>query len=308
MYFDVSDWSRIELTGEERLSFLQSFCTNDLRALHPGQMCEAFLPNVKGRIVGHVLIVGEPERLMLISVPGTEAAISEHLEKYLLGSDTTIRGVSQATRMLCVRDETILSNNEVPVPDDGQAICFATADGITLTSVHVPVMTARSVFIYGPAAGIASLEETLRGCSATCGTAEQFHVQRIEAGFPFVGIDINEEMLVQEAARTPQAVSFEKGCYLGQEPIARLDAMGHTNKELRGFWIQAAKIASGATVLVDGQNVGKLTSSAAREDGTSVALGVIRTRHASPGTQVQVTTNNEEVQAQVFWPHLDSGA
>ncbi|MCA9000002.1 MAG: hypothetical protein KDA80_23600, partial [Planctomycetaceae bacterium] len=89
--FDLSEWSQITITGDERREFLHNFCTNDIKRLQPGQGCEAFVPDIRGRILGHVLVFATDSSLRLVAVPGSADAIAPHLRKYLLGNDAEVQ-------------------------------------------------------------------------------------------------------------------------------------------------------------------------------------------------------------------------
>ena len=110
---------------------------------------------------------------------------------------------------------------------------------------------------------------------------------RVSLGLPVVGVDLTDKNIVQEAARTASAVSFTKGCYLGQEPIARLDAMGHTNKELRVLTFDGnAAVRPGDAVTFEGAAAGQVTS-VASQGGRTVALAILKTIANGEGTLVQ---------------------
>jgi len=102
------------------------------------------------------------------------------------------------------------------------------------------------------------------------------------------------------------AISFTKGCYLGQEPIARIDALGHVNRELRGLRLSEGPVPdpdSAVTAGDDDKEIGRITSSAlSYADGRPVALAYLRTRCTQPGTKVHVQTSAGRVEASVFWP------
>ncbi len=138
------------------------------------------------------------------------------------------------------------------------------------------------------------------------GTAA-FDALRTEAGFPLYGIDITDANLAQEVNRTAQAISFTKGCYLGQEPIARIDAMGHVNQQLRGIRLSAGPVpAAGTEVLTtdgDPRKIGQITS-AAMSYGTNlpVALGYLKRNYDSPGLEVGVASSAATIRGEVFWP------
>jgi folate-binding protein YgfZ len=142
----------------------------------------------------------------------------------------------------------------------------------------------------------AAVESTLYGLLAVgCarGTADEFEARRIEAGFPYYGADITEDNLAQEVARTKQCISFTKGCYLGQEPIARLDAMGHTNRELRRIRFRpGVSVVRGSRLLAaeSDDEAGEITSVAPLLDsvGQTTCLGYLKTRFHRPDTQVRI--------------------
>jgi folate-binding protein YgfZ len=129
---------------------------------------------------------------------------------------------------------------------------------------------------------------------------------RIEAGLPIYGVDLTDENLAQEAARTGDVISFTKGCYLGQEPIARIDAMGHVNRELRSLRISGDSIPSpGARVFSDAAGsaaAGTVTSAAFSFGSNSpVAMALLRSSAAKPGTPVFVEVDGSLTPATVFW-------
>ena len=118
-----------------------------------------------------------------------------------------------------------------------------------------------------------------------------FEVLRIEAGTPVFGKDITEKNLPQEIGRDARAINFVKGCYLGQETVARLDALGHVNQILRGLVFEPGSACppSGATLEDGDKRVGVVTSSAfSPTRNATVALGMVRTSHAEPGTKVTI--------------------
>jgi hypothetical protein len=132
---------------------------------------------------------------------------------------------------------------------------------------------------------------------------EAFQSLRMESTFPLYGVDITTDNLAQEVGRTSECISFTKGCYLGQEPIARIDAMGHVNRELRGLYIDSkTPPVAGANILdEDDKTVGQVTSAAhslGEED--AIALGYVRRSHLATGTNVRIEMADGPVAAQVF--------
>ncbi|MCA8991664.1 MAG: hypothetical protein KDA88_06780 [Planctomycetaceae bacterium] len=95
--FPLRDWTILSITGPDRHSFLHCFCTNDIKGMAADSVCEAFITNVKGRILAHVLVLNEPEQLTLLAAPGLADALLKHLQIYLIGLDAELRDVSAST-------------------------------------------------------------------------------------------------------------------------------------------------------------------------------------------------------------------
>ncbi|MCA9021592.1 MAG: aminomethyltransferase family protein, partial [Planctomycetaceae bacterium] len=135
---------------------------------------------------------------------------------------------------------------------------------------------------------------------------QTFDALRIESLYPIYGVDLTDANLAQEASRTAQSISFKKGCYLGQEPIARIDALGHVNKEIRSIGLEGSWVPPvGATVFVLGddgpEEAGTITSSA-RSFGKypAVAMAVLRKNAYEPGTAVEVVAEDQKANGTVF--------
>jgi len=140
------------------------------------------------------------------------------------------------------------------------------------------------VQIAGPDAN--AVVEALLAAGAVRCESSAVESARLEAGVPLFGLDITSENLPQEVARDKQAVSFTKGCYLGQETVARIDAIGHVNRLLVGLKFDRPQVpASGTAILVGDQTVGHVTSAAwSPRLSAPLALAYIRRNHAKPGS------------------------
>lgn len=303
-YFRLDNWTHITLTGPDRKSFLHSFCTNDINRLADGDVVEAFVPDIKGRILGHMFVISLPDALHLIAVPGAGERLVPHLTKYLLGVEVDISDVTDQSAIYCIvanegqqslpELENLALNAAKQLEENGQALFAARVDLTNLSST----------LLVGSKMEESNLSTHLEQNGVRQGTSQLFEQLRIEAGFPFAGRDVTDANIAQEAARSDRTISFTKGCYLGQEPIARLDAMGHTNKELRGLIIQGAVTSSNAVIIADEKEVGQISSYVVRDDGTTVALAVIRGKFAEPGQSLAVVTEDATLPAEVFWPNL----
>lgn len=298
-YIQLADWSFIKITGLDRKSFLHSFCTNNINQLSPGTGCEAFVTTIQGKILAHILVFATEDELQLIGVPGTAEAVVPHLQKYLLGLEAEIVDCSAEQTILCCWGEGLetvfgsLPENtygHINLPD------------LNVNVARVSLTRDKSCLVVGSKDSVAQTIASLS--DAKVASKDTFEFERIAAGFPYHGIDISDANIAQEAARGEQAISFEKGCYLGQEPIARLDAMGHTNKELRGLSVTQETTDLRGSILTDGdKEVGRVTSFAT-QNGNTVALAMVRAISAKPGHTVQIKQNGATLEATVFWPTL----
>jgi folate-binding protein YgfZ len=175
--------------------------------------------------------------------------------------------------------------------------------GYRLFVRRVDLLGAPGYLLSVPRQGLVELWQTLRSAGVSPGGSAAFHALRIEARMPLYGKDISDDNLAQEVGRTQQAISFKKGCYLGQEPIARLDALGHVNRELCGLRIESEHVPPPGTVVsADGQNeIGRITSSAlSYADHRAVALAYLRAGHTRPGTAVRLQLTDATVVGTVF--------
>jgi len=308
--FDFSDRTLVELTGADRVRFLHSFCTNDVKRLTAGQGCEAFVTNVKGRVVGHVWIAVADSAVWLDADPGSAQRLVPHLERYVINEDVAIADRSADW------GELLLTGPETADHLTRLGIDVARLANLDHCGCELLGTSARiGRFDVGPHRGytvvtrrdrLADCWNRLRELGVHPAGSAVWTALRIEAGLPISGVDITDDNLVQEVGRTQTAVSFTKGCYLGQEPIARLDAMGHVNRELRSLRLAGDAVPlSGARVFADATAshvVGTVTSAAfSCASNSPVAMALLRSNASARGTQVFVENSENTVAATVFW-------
>lgn len=297
--FDLHDRVQIELRGSDRLAFLNNFCTNNVLSLQPGTGCEAFLTNVKGRILGHVIVSADEDAVWLDSVPGSSEVITAHLDRYLITEDVQILDRTSEMGPLCMAGTGSFEWLSRHAPLEELPVWGQTATAIG----GVSLIVRRVGFVCQPAFQLVvrhaereQLLAMLNDEKIRSGNAQEFDALRIAAGFPHYGRDLSEENLAQEAARNEQAISFTKGCYLGQEPIARLDALGHTNRELRRLTLSSGPVPAAGVVVTSAEGVeaGRITSAAVHPaKAAPVALAMLKTAYTKPGTTLLVTSPND---------------
>ena len=277
----LADWSSVTLRGADRQAFLSNFCTNDVKRLAPGEHCEAFITNVKGKIIGHGLVHCRVSELVFVSVPAQAPKIIAHLERYIIREDVQLRDTTAERKYLLIaggesagaglNGETWIRWRLLHVPFCG--LLEATPDRLSL------------------------VQQELNASGATSCGGEVFDALRIESGTPLFGVDFDEENLPQEVGRDELAISFTKGCYLGQETVARIDALGHVNQRLVGVRFAGPKVPEAKSKLThEGTPAGHVTSAAYSPQLSSpLALAMVRRQSLAPGSQLESATGPCEV-------------
>jgi len=300
-YVDLSGRTLLEVTGGDRTTFLHNMCTNDIRALRQGEGCETFLTNVQGKILGFVDVYCAPESLVLDTVPDQSEKLLAHLDRYIIREQVELKDRTAEWGELLLAGAQAADvlgklSGELP-PDSPLAHRPIALDGLDVYICRVPWVGEHGFVLRGPAASVEQLQEKLTSVGATRVGNEPFESARIEAGTPLYGRDISDANLPQEVGRDDLAISFTSGCYLGQETVARIDALGHVNKMLCGLQFSADQPPEPGTALVAGEKqVGQVTSAAySPRLRTPLALAYLRRGHYEPGTHLQSTAGDAEV-------------
>jgi hypothetical protein len=300
---DFGQRTLIEIAGDDRAKFLHNLCTNEIRKLPPGAGCETFLTNVQGKIVAHVLVFSGPDSLTLETVPGQAEKILAHLDRYLIREKVELRDRSLDWSQWLLagpKSEPMLASL---VEGDRPLELWASRK----SQIGPHEVWLRRVDIAGPTGFLLDCRrdeaETLGQILVQAGARrvgmQAFEARRIESGFPFYGADISDKNLPQELARDDRAISFTKGCYLGQETVARIDALGHVNQTLAGVRFDGgAAVPIGLELTADGAIVGRVTS-AAYSPGlhAPLALAFVRRGSNQPGTRLDSALGRAEVVA-----------
>lgn len=307
--FDVSDRTQFELRGADRVKFLHNFCTQDIKALPVGQGCEAFVCNAMGRVLGYIAVFAAEDGLWIETVPGVEAALLAHFDKYLIREDVELHGRTAELGELWLAGPQVPDHLSALTPgfagDDAPLLSQQTFEwgGQPMRLRRIDWLGSAGWLISGSQEAIKRLQTALVERGVIAGSAEVLESLRIEAGFPTYGKDLTADNLSQEAARTERSISFKKGCYLGQEPVARLDALGHTNKELRRLRWEGTAVPAPGTPITDpdsGQPAGLITSAAPVYDAQPpaiVAIAMVKTKWNSPGAPVKLAADPPAIAA-----------
>lgn len=283
--FVISDLIRIRLTGADRMKFLHNFCTANVKAMATGDVLEAFLTDVKARILGHGYVAASADCVELWMLPGNADAVANHLQKYVIVEDVNVQIVESTAALAMAGPDSIRFYSEW---QDAGAVSTASC---VQTESHAMI----SIEWNGQPLVLISLMphqqpieawQTLQAVGAIPAGQLAFETLRISERFPRIDVDLSNSNMAPEAGRNETAICYSKGCYLGQEPIARLDAMGHVNRQLYCGTIQPY----GDQNPEDGKKWPLVTSQSAVSDELIYALAVLPVKSVSAGSPVVCQT------------------
>jgi folate-binding protein YgfZ len=301
--YPLPAWTRIAIIGADRQSFINNFCTNNIRTLAIGSGLEAFITDIKGHALGHGWFWALENELLFVTVPGQGGAMVAHWDRYLIRERVEIEDRTENTASWCLAGkeaEQVLTRFGNPPTTAMQAATLQIA-GRPVLAARVPWLTQPAWLLSGDATFKPLVEDALLAAGANLATTADWNAARIAARLPLYGQDIKTENLPQELARDKLAISFTKGCYLGQEPIARLDALGHVNKlfvGLRAIPPITAEVTLPLELTADGKTIGRITSlaiNAVSAPGVPTALGIVRRAQAKAGTMMESIVGPFEV-------------
>lgn len=301
-FFDRSRHGKLELTGDEALFFLHNLCTNEIKKLAVGAGCEAFLANAKARALAHVFVYrlpGEkPQVLWLDTGADMGARVLQHLDRHLISEQVELadRTAEYGQLHLCGPQARAVLESVLGGPVDLGELHHEQRAVAGVGTVQVrrhDLLNLPGYDLVCPAGEAAALAQALQAAGAVPGSEETYEILRVEAGVPVYGVDMDENRFVVEVGRTPQAICYTKGCYLGQEPIVMARDRGHVNRAFLGLTLaDGGPPARGAKVFRGAEEAGQVTSAAySPRLGQAVALAYLRRGSWEPGTAVEVESD-----------------
>jgi folate-binding protein YgfZ len=281
---DRSDRGKLALTGGDAKGFLQGQVSNDVESLTPGTGCYAAFLTPKGKMLGDLRILDTANELLLDTERPALQGLFNMIRRFSIGYDVQLHKRTLERGLLSVigPEATLVGGTE-------QLAASPEHTHVETSVERVPVRAIRTdvgVDLLCDAAATERLEAALRQAGVPRveeATAERL---RVELGRPRYGIDLDDTVIPQEAGLNERAVSFTKGCYVGQETVARLYYRGKPNRHLRGVRLSATA-QSGDPVQSGEREVGRLTSVVESPRFGWIALALIR-REAPPGSAVTV--------------------
>ena len=272
---DRSDRGKLRFGGSEAAAFLQGQVTNDVEGLAEGRGCYAALLDHKGKLRADLRLLRGRDWIWADTEQAGLGALLQTARMYSLGRDVTHEDLSTSWTILSLIGPEARERLEPAPPEEEHA--FVEGEHGLHVATHV------GVDVICPAADADAVAEAL-GVEAV--SKEAAECLRIEAGRPRHGVDMDGETIPQEAGLNERAVSFEKGCYVGQETVARLHYKGKPNRHLRGLRL-TEPADTGAPVTLDGKQVASVGSACVSPALGPIALAIVR-REAAAGATVLV--------------------
>ncbi len=286
----LSERTVLAVSGPQRSKFLHNLLSNDVEGRKPGQGALASFMDAKGHLLVLLrVLVCESE--ILLEMPRERlAAVEALLLHYKVGTPVRFAARSVAIHALLGSGaaETLAAAG-AGVPEGGpQSHLAAEIAGQSVRIVCATDLPAGALVIHVAPEGSEAVAAALRAAGATDLDRANFDALRIEEGRPLYGVDVAEDNLLHETGLLHEYHSAAKGCYVGQEVVARLEARGgNVNRLLRGLTL-AAPATAGAAIWAAGQEVGRITSAAVSGRRGPIAMGYVHRKHAAPGTAVEV--------------------
>ena len=278
MLLDLSDRAKFKVTGKDRVRFLNGQLTNDIVGLHSGSAIYACALTAKGKLCADLFVAATDESHYLDAEFVLRESLATRLEKYIIADDVTLEDVTDEFGLFH------LIGSRFPV----------SSESIEIFQIESSRFGPSGVDLWFPPSQTALVRERLKNEPID---AEELENLRIEQGIARWGSELSENVIPNEAALDKRAISYTKGCYLGQEVISRIKSLGHVNRHLRGLLPVDDIVLETGDKLVGAadatKDVGLITSvGRSRSLGRAIALGYIRRGFDAPGSTLQVRRND----------------
>src|SRR5690242_5049356 len=300
-------WRRyFTVSGRDRVRWLNGMISNNVRDLQPGNGVYAFVLNPQGHILGDLYIYNHGDDFVLETDAGQADKVYSHLKRFIIMDQVEFKPAQDraAIGLQGPKAEEILRAAGIE-PPALQPIQLSDvklgATPATLVRGDHPLSTTYALWLTSDQAP--AVWDVLVKAGATPTGADALELARIAAGIPRYGQDIRERDLPQETGQM-RALSFTKGCYIGQEIVERIRARGSLHRGFAGFrMVEGPPPAPGSKVQAAGKDVGEITSAGmlpAQETELAVALGYVRKEAGTPGTTVEIGASRARVEALPF--------
>ena len=288
----LPDRGGIDVTGSERVRWLDGMVTQDVAGIPTGGAAPAFVLTHQGRIVSDVWIWAFEDRLHLDLERAAVAPVITHLDRFIIADDVTLTDTSgRLARWTLEGAGAARALAEALGGDPADDFSGGERDvgGFPVTIVAHGLIEASGAQLMAPAEAREAVDAALSSTGAAAWTAADFEARRIERGIPWYGKELDPSVLPAEV-RQDRAISTTKGCYAGQEVVARMRSRARVANLLVALHFDSAGALpeAGSELTIEGRKVGELTSVAPRPGAAGLGLGYVKAAHAEPGTEVDV--------------------
>jgi folate-binding protein YgfZ len=283
----------LELTGADRQRFLHGLVTCDVKGLAPGAGAHGFFTQVKGRVLAEVLVLARADRLWLELPADAPGPLAEHLSKYRIADRVEVAPLAAvALAVAGPRAAVVLAAAGLPAPAERWAHAAGTLAGLEVAVARHGRLGAEGFALWAPVEGAGAAVEALLAAGGAAGVLPvgflAAEAVRVEAGVLRGGVDFGPDHFPQETG-IDEAVSYTKGCYLGQEVVARIHYRGGVHRSPRGLVFDDGCGAPGAALLHEGREAGTATTVVRSPAlGRTVGLAILHERAAAAGTRLEV--------------------
>jgi len=282
---DRSERGKLALTGCDAASFLQGQVTNDVEGLSAGGGCYAAFLTPKGKMLGDLRILAADGELLLDTERVALQGLFNMIRRFSIGYDVELhkRTVECGLLSLIGPDAALVAGvRGLSADEHAHTVVAVAGTGLEARAIRTDV----GIDLLCDSADTDELRSALQDAGAPAVTEAAAECLRVERGRPRYGIDLDDSVIPQEAGLNDRAVSFTKGCYVGQETVARLFYRGKPNRQLRGLRL-SAPASPGAELTFEGRTVGQVASVTGSPGFGPIALALVR-REAPVGTAVSV--------------------
>ncbi|MBW2315844.1 MAG: folate-binding protein YgfZ [Deltaproteobacteria bacterium] len=290
--FSLSDRALLEVTGGDRVRWLQGQISNDVETLAVGEGCYATALTVKGRIVADLHVLARDDRFWIETGAAVRDALWQRLDRYIVADDVELGDASDRFERLALEGAeaggVLASLGAALPPENGAREARIAGCEAVVWAFGFSNEPAYQLLI--PAGEASAVREALLAAGSASGLVEAdaaaLETLRIESGVPALGSELDEEVFPAEA-RLAHAISTTKGCYTGQEIVERIRSRGAVNYLLVGLRFDGALPAPGTELQTpDGKRVGEVTSVASSPEAGAIGLGYLRRELEAPGSEV----------------------
>ena len=307
---DDSTQALIEIRGADRVRFLQAIVTNDVKRLTPHTGCRAALLDPHAKCLAELIVLADPDALWLLCDLERAGVVAETLERYHFSEDIAILNHEREQAVLALQGPAIDALAEPLF--DMTVSSLAPEDHRLLNVGEIPIRLIRhslagdlGLLVLVPASEVESLWNVLQHRGGPVGLRlagwEALNIARIESGIPWFGFDMGPDNLLPETGLEDVLVSEQKGCYVGQEIVARMQTYGSPNKKLMGLRIEGDTVPrTGDAILYGDERAGSVTSACFSPSlRGAIAMGYVKRGVYEAGTVVQIAHEATRLKARI---------